>query len=591
MEPVPPARRVVYDRLHARLAEANATLTAGRAEQAHALVDRLVAEVETEGFAGLAARARWLRSHARLELRRQDEAVTDASSAVVYAVRARDDELLASASLSLATALGQTSAATDEALRWLEVCAASAARPGGGSVREGRIAASRVQILLFGERISEAERAARDALAALPEGDSARFTILSVLGSALQRLSRPDEAIATHREAIAFVERVRGAEHPSVASALSNLAQSLQSVGRGKEAFSLIQRALAIRVSAYGEDSPAVADSYRILADAYIDAGDLPAARKEYEHALAIHRAHGDEAGQVFTLGNLAIVLNGLGDVPAARDLLLEALPMAAHRFGPTSRRVAEISVNLSGHLLELGETGEAAAYAEKALALSERLGAESPLTSGACINLAQIYGRQRRTEEALALLERAAGINAATLPPNAPEHAHVLLSRAMVLRDAGRLEQAAEAGTRAAESMERAGGPKHHETIEAQYLAGQDLLASGSTERARDLLERALEATDSTTVAPKLVAGIRWALAQALWPERGQRARAWELAGAAHDEMRALGDARAEEIEAWLASRRGVAPTRAERHVGDPPYTRRRPWPGGAADAALAWW
>ena len=288
---------------------------------------------------------------------------------------------------------------------------------------------------------------------------------------------------------------------------------------------------------------------------------DLASARTEYERALAKSRANHDEAGQTFAAGNLAIVLNHQGNVAGARDLLLEVLPLAERRFGATSRRVVELLLNLSEYLLDLDQIAEAAAHAERALALAEQLESRSVLTLGTCIGLAQVYGRQGRTADALELLDRAAELGTALLPPNAPEHAHVLLSRAMVLREVGRLDEAAAASSEGADAMERATGPAGHETIEAQYTAGRSLLESGSTERARARLERALEATAHTPVAPTLVTQIRWTLARALWPERSQRARALELARSAHDDLRSQGDDRASEIEAWLADGRAARP------------------------------
>jgi tetratricopeptide (TPR) repeat protein len=566
VDPVPPERRAVYDPLYARLAEIRAMLEAGRVEPATAMVEQLVTEAEAEGFPGLAARAMAARGQMRLERGQQDDAASDATSAIHYALRAHDDELLASASLGLARALGRTSASTDEALRWLDVAGTAAGRRARGPVRDATLASARVQILLYGDRPSEAERAAREALASLPEDDWARFAILSMLGAAQQQLSRPDEAMATHREAIALAERRGRAEHPGITAALLNLALALQSAGRSADSLPLVERALAIRVAAYGADSPAAADGHRMLGDAHLGMSDLASARREYERALAIGRANHDEAGQLFAAGNLAIVLKTQGDVAGARDLLLEVLPLAEHRFGATSRRVVEISLNLSGYLLELDQIGDAAAHAERALALAEQLESRSVLTLGACIGLAQVYGRQGRTEDALALLDRAAGLGMALLPPTAPEHAHVLLSRAMVLREAGRLAEAAEASSQGADGMERAWGPEGHETIEAQHTAGLSLLESGSPERARARLERALAATASTTVAPTLVARIRWTLARALWPDRSQRTRALALARSARDALRARGDARADEIDAWLADGRGLAPTTGDR-------------------------
>jgi tetratricopeptide (TPR) repeat protein len=68
------------------------------------------------------------------------------------------------------------------------------------------------------------------------------------------------------RRALAIDERSYGAEHPSVATALSNLAQLLQDSNRLAEAEPLMRRALAIDEQSYGVEHPRVAIDLNNLA-------------------------------------------------------------------------------------------------------------------------------------------------------------------------------------------------------------------------------------------------------------------------------------------------------------------------------------
>jgi tetratricopeptide (TPR) repeat protein len=68
------------------------------------------------------------------------------------------------------------------------------------------------------------------------------------------------------RRALAIFETSLGADHPNVATQLSNLAQLLQATNRLSEAEPLMRRALAIDEASYGPEHPDVARDLNNLA-------------------------------------------------------------------------------------------------------------------------------------------------------------------------------------------------------------------------------------------------------------------------------------------------------------------------------------
>ena len=102
--------------------------------------------------------------------------------------------------------------------------------------------------------------------------------------------------------------------------------------------------------------------------------GDLPAARKCIERALAIgERALGPDHPTVATrVNNLGSILRALGDLPAARQHFQRALAIDEKTYGPDHPTVARHLNNLGLVLKDLGDFPTAGKYYERALRILE---------------------------------------------------------------------------------------------------------------------------------------------------------------------------------------------------------------------------
>lgn len=105
---------------------------------------------------------------------------------------------------------------------------------------------------------------------------------------------------------------------PDFRSALFNLALLLAEMGRALESGPILKRLLAIY--------PDHVKGLILLGDIYVNhLRDLPSAEKCYRHILQV------DPGNVQALHNLCVVMVEAGDLPLARDCLLEALAIAPH--------------------------------------------------------------------------------------------------------------------------------------------------------------------------------------------------------------------------------------------------------------------
>ena len=111
-------------------------------------------------------------------------------------------------------------------------------------------------------------------------------------------------------------------------------------------------------------------------------AGDLPAARDLLEQALAsgLENLGEDHPDVATSRSNLAVVLKDLGDLPAARELLEQALASDLENLGEDHPEVAINRSNLAGVLQDLGDLPAARDLLEQALASDlENLGEDHP--------------------------------------------------------------------------------------------------------------------------------------------------------------------------------------------------------------------
>ena len=97
--------------------------------------------------------------------------------------------------------------------------------------------------------------------------------LLTTRASSLSAAGRMEEAIMAQREALAFLEKANGAEHPSVAAATSRLAELLEERRELTEAEQLYRTALEMKRDLFGQNSKQVADALESLTSLLVETG------------------------------------------------------------------------------------------------------------------------------------------------------------------------------------------------------------------------------------------------------------------------------------------------------------------------------
>jgi tetratricopeptide (TPR) repeat protein/predicted Ser/Thr protein kinase len=374
--PADPAARGRVTALAARLADIEALQSLGRYQEAAAKAQTALADARALGYrpllAALLGRAGELAD--RLGDDRAAEPMLE--EAVRTADEARDDRVRASASLDLAQALSGL-ARYDDAHRAARDAAAVLARIGDPSALHCYVDAAEAQIdgdaRRFAAALPEARRfldcAQRtfgpDSLELLSAEDTVA-TDLDLTGAS------PDEALALRRRMVEGVGRVFGKDHPRYSTALNNLAAALYQRGDLAGAQDAMQVALAIKLRVLGEHNPDVARERANIGFVLLELKRPADARAQFTQALATIEATlgPDHPSLVDTLTALAEADSQMGDRRAAVPLLERALAIArAHPEDATGRAGVELQL---GQLLwdTDGDRARAHALVEDARAL-----------------------------------------------------------------------------------------------------------------------------------------------------------------------------------------------------------------------------
>jgi eukaryotic-like serine/threonine-protein kinase len=362
---------------------------------------------------------------------------------------------------------------------------------------------------------------------ALPLAKGLRFEpaveahALDNIGRVLSHQAKLEDALAYFQRALAIFEEALGPRHPAVANSLDNIGRVLMDQGAVKEALAHHQRALAIFEEALGPRHPAVANA----------------------------------------LDSIGGALGGQGELEAGLTHLQRALAIREEALGPRHPDVARSLVNLGVVLARQGQLEDALSHFQRALAIFEEAsGPRHPDVASSLDDIGLVLGRQGRLEDALSHFQRALAIWEQALGPHHPDVASSLDSIGTVLLDQGELEDALTHFQRALAIWEQALGPHHSDVAYPLVGLAEVALAKHDPEDARAHAERAVAVREAGETSPELLAEARFVLAQALWSDRSQRARAHTLAEQARDAYTELGEGEAEhlaEVQTWLAEHR----------------------------------
>lgn len=205
---------------------------------------------------------------------------------------------------------------------------------------------------------------------------------LTALAACQRGQGRYEPALATAREALAHIRRIRGEDAKHCAPALSNIIANLISLRRYDEAEPLLAESLRLRMQWYGENDPRVADTLVQFAslnmrraDAAEEAGDAAARDRALDDGIdyatktlrlrqSVHAGDHEQVAEALSL--LGQLLMRRGDLFAAREQLQRAMEMRARLPRESDGDLGRSESNLGECLRRMG--------GEENLALAERL-------------------------------------------------------------------------------------------------------------------------------------------------------------------------------------------------------------------------
>ncbi len=491
----PPAIAAEVEGVRTVLATAITRMNLGRAWEAVALTEVVVARAHQLGHAPLVVDALVARARARATVGRRPEALDDARAAYEEALRA-NYELGMGESAELLAHIAFAGHELDESLRWnnearlhLEGSSEDAKRFVVVVCREAEIRALRREDAAADQLVAEAEAYARDAQL----GDDALAEIELARGTVTQAREDYGAAVAHLHEARRLFERSFGAWSPHVGSAWAELGVTYHLAGNYVEARNANERALELFQRLADTPPYFVVGLMLGIASANDMLGDGEDALRRLEQAAELGHVAGldDERFRSSVAESRGVILVGLGRGEEALAALEESLKLAQQLYGHESPELRRVLANLSLAAREAGRPELAEQYLQRALQISSALG--------------------HADEDSASLLH----------------------SYGFLLLERKQLDAAAAQFERAGNLIEELFGIDSSEMGWVELGRGRIALARGNFPLARLSLERAEALWSGDAIPPEDRGEVQRDLAVALW-ETGERARALALAQAA---------------------------------------------------------
>jgi tetratricopeptide (TPR) repeat protein/predicted Ser/Thr protein kinase len=265
-----------------------------------------------------------------------------------------------------------------------------------------------------------------------------------------------------------------------------------------------------------------------------------------------LQRLGGEHELEIDLQSTLGAMYSTHGQMDLARGPMERAAALA-ERLPEASFRRAHVLSSLSAFYLDSWEPERAIPVGEKSLELLLKMrGPLHPLVAYAHLNMANALRMRGDHGSALSHAQKALSIREAALGPEHPLTARAHEVIGTIFNEQGRHREAVTQLERSADIRGRA-GPDDPEMRHPWAGLGIAYRGLGDTRRAISFLERALRLCKDDQVVG---ADVRFALAQALWDARVDRARARTLAAEARAQYRSVGyEQVAAKVDRWLQS------------------------------------
>ena len=284
------------------------------------------------------------------------------------AAEAHDDGRAAEAWSDLIVELANTTGRLGEAKALEPVAEAAVARAGSTPSVEYRFLFSAAARAQKAEEFPLAIERLQAAYLVAP-GEEERANIQANLARAIVLKDGPVAALPLAEAYLRAFERLYGANHPFVASALQLLAQLHRIGGNLDQAESFARRALVIREAAFGDDSAVVASTLHTIGGLAYTRDRLVEARDALERAVRILEQGRDNLALAVSLDSLANTLYELEGVASSRGPHTRALQLIEQELGRDTLRYTQISLNHAAHLVNANDCVAAMPYVAHGLA------------------------------------------------------------------------------------------------------------------------------------------------------------------------------------------------------------------------------
>ena len=393
------------------LVDARASAAHHPGEESRQLAEKAAGEADRLGYAPLLSEARLELCRLHFEASRLEEAYAACMMAAAAAVAGDDASGLAKAAGLTAWLVSEILGKPKEAVGWLAIADAAAARLG----RRPLLAASLEQTrgMLAARRDDDeaallALRKALDLAASSPGTDRRQGAIYNDLATVLLELGRFDESEQAYHRALELDAKVFGPDHPTLAGTLNNLGSLHWKQNHHEDALQLHLAALDMLRKAYGDEHRMVALTMNNVATALRDLGRHEEADRNILQSIAIlERVLGPEHIDLATaVGNLAYRYRQRGEPAKALPLYLRTHGILVKNLGEHNFAVAASHQNLGVTLAKLERFPEALQHLETSYAIYHGAPTSPQVRGGSSFVLARLLfltGQQRERSRRLA--------------------------------------------------------------------------------------------------------------------------------------------------------------------------------------------
>jgi tetratricopeptide (TPR) repeat protein len=365
--PDDPDQRATIERLQVEVVNAGIALSAGQMDTVADRLPELLAAARSVDYPALEAETLLVQSRFEMFSGRPAAARDATYAAASKAVRARDNELVARAWLTLPGIALNSKGKLDEILQLLDLAASYIAQLPPDHPLEADFHGARGEIRMRQGNLEQGVNDMRTAVAisrSLNLPDLA--TRLTRLAWGLSHLHEPEKAQQIAQEALAISQREFGPQHPQYAQALKELARVHSQLGHRDTALALQSQVVTIEENLFPDAHPLLAVSIERLGWTYTQVGRFDDAIVAFKRALSMEQSFDDP-----NWNNVAAAYNDLGDAYisiGAYELAREALESALNVWVEQGQNLA-IGIalgNLGNASNRAGRHSEAADYCQR---------------------------------------------------------------------------------------------------------------------------------------------------------------------------------------------------------------------------------